>query len=171
MPRNKQGRFRTSRVITILMILLAAFIAFNVGFSKWYNNEIMAVAPVAYAGETMEAKVEALKEKLADDMVACENKGHLLVWPDDNSGGTLPRKDKVSIGDLAFKISTVQRFYKILHGADLNDRDAMQLALDTPRARQLAIDSWLNIKGSINEWSCVTDEMKTTVEDIRFLTH
>ncbi len=128
------------------------------------------VVPSAYAGETLEAKVEELKQKLADDMVKCENPTHVLVNPDDNKAGTLPLKDKVSIGDLQYKISTIQLHWKTLHGTNLSDREALMLGLDPQKARELAIDAWVNIKGSINSWSCATEAMKTQVEDIRFLT-
>ncbi len=128
------------------------------------------VTPTAFAGETLTAKVDDLKQRLADEMVSCENPTHVLVNPDDNKAGTLPLKDKVSIGDLQFKISTIQHMYKTLHGTNLSDREALMLGLDTQKARELAIDAWINIKGSINQWSCATDSMKQTVEDIRFLT-
>ncbi len=136
-----------------------------------FTREISAMAvPPAYAGETLEAKVEELKQKLADDMVKCENPTHVLVNPDDNKAGTLPLKDKVSIGDLQMKISTVQNFFHQLHGTNLTDREALMLALDTEKARELAIDSWLNIKGSLNQWSCADDSMREQVKIIRFLT-
>lgn len=153
------------------MILAAAvFFLFRPAFDKWYDNQITFVAPqVAYAGETVEGKIDRLKEKVLDDMTACENPSHLLTWNDDNALGTLPKKDKPSNGDLAYKISTVQRHYKILNSITLSDRDALLLALDTDKARDLAMNAWLHIKGSINEWSCATPEMKTRIEDIRLL--
>lgn len=182
--RQQNGTFKSDkwlkRITFTIFIALITFIAFHAAYMRWVNTELSAtntmslVAPVAFAGETPEGKalenIDGLKKKVIDEMVACENPSHLLVWPDDNQAGTLPRKDKVSIGDMAFKLSTVQRFYKILNGKELTDREAMTLALDAPQARQLALDAWISIKGSINEWSCATQEMKTQIEDIRFLT-
>lgn len=153
----------------IMAILGCAFL-----IGKNWNNlspELTAIAPQkVYAAETMESKVDALKQKLIDEMVACENPTHLLVNADDNKAHSLPIKDKVSIGDMQFKISTIQRFYKTLHGVSLSDREALMLGLDTSKARELALEAWINIKGSINEWSCATEDMKQTVNDIRFLT-
>jgi hypothetical protein len=136
-----------------------------------FTREISTVVvPQVFAGETMEGKVDELKEKLLDEMVACENPTHVLVNPDDNRAGTLPLKDKVSIGDLQYKISTMQHHHKTLYGTNISDREALMLGLDTPRARALAMDAWLNIKGSINAWTCANESMKTQVELIRFLT-
>jgi hypothetical protein len=136
-----------------------------------FTREISAIAvPPAYAGVTLEEKVEELKQKLADDMVKCENPTHVLVNPDDNKAGTLPLKDKVSIGDFQFKLSTIQHMYKTLHGVALSDRDALMLGLDPIKARELAIEAWIGIKGSIFQWTCATPEMAATVENIRFLT-
>ncbi len=153
-------------------IMAVLGIAFLIGKNEdRLSPELVAiVAQPVYAGETMQSKVDALKDRLLDEMVACENPTHLLVNPDDNKAGTLPFKDKVSIGDLQFKLSTIQHMYKVLHGVSLSDREALQLGLDTKKARELALEAWINIKGSVNQWSCATDEMRTQIADIRFLT-
>ncbi len=136
-----------------------------------FTREIGAIAtPTAFAGETMQAKVDTLKEALLDEMVACENPTHVLVNPDDNKAGTLPLKDKVSIGDLQFKLSTIQHMHKTLTGTTLTDREALMLGLDPLKARELALNAWINIKGSINQWTCASQSMKEKVEIIRFLT-
>lgn len=178
--RNKRGEYARKGtsympyVSGTLVVGFGVFLAMNSGLKVEYQ-----AAPVAHAAViststpeapvTLEEKVTTLKHKLVEEMVACENPSHYLTWPDDNKAHTLPLKDKVSNGDLAYKISTVQRHYKLLFGTKLSDREALELALDPVRARELAIDSWINLKGSINEWSCATDHMKTEVEIIREL--
>ena len=166
---SKGHKFITTVALVLIILTVGAFIADRMGLNTVSAvNE--AVVPVAYAGENMEARVDALKEKLLDEMVACENPTHIPVWYDDNSAGSLPKKDKVSYGDLAYKLSTLQHFYKTLKGQALTDKEAALFALDADKIRPFTMDVWLNIKGSINHWSCATDGMKRTVEDIRFLT-
>lgn len=177
--RNKRGEYAHKAsflpyISGALIIGFGVFLAMNSGVKVVYQAAPVAQAAVIStstpeAPVTLEEKVEQVKHKLVEEMNACENPHHYIVWPDDNSHGTLPLKDKVSIGDLAYKISTVQRFYKLLHGVKLTDREAFDLAADPVQARELAIDSWINIKGSINEWSCATDSMKAKVEIIREL--
>ncbi len=108
-------------------------------------------------------------------MAACEYPGYSqdTAYPqyDDNKAGSLPAKDKLSYGIMQFKISTMQRFYKQLYGKDLSNYEAIQKAMNEQDARAIALDAWLNIKGSINEWSCATDAMKQQVADVRFLTN
>ncbi len=151
-----------------------------VGAHMWVSKELVAtkIVPVVHADVTpeitTEAKVQQLKQMLINDMASCEYLGYdqntaIPKW-DDNNAGTLPLKDKLSYGQMQWKISTMQRMYKTLHGTDLSNYEAILKAMDAKQAREIALDAWINIKGSINEWSCATEAMKTRVEDIRFLT-
>ena len=156
--------------------LATASVIFFMGYA-YHGDQVsaevnyIAVPPMSTTSPaTIQDKIELLKNNVLDEMNACENPHHLLTWNDDNSEHTLPMKDKPSNGDMAYKISTVKREYKILYGKDLTDKDALELALEQDQARALAINAWVNIKGSINEWSCANDKMKTQVEDIRLLT-
>ncbi len=153
---------KVSGATTLVMWLMVG--SFLIG----KGNEV-AFASTGFSASISADKVDVLKNKVLDEMVACENPHHWLVWLDDTKSHSLTQKDKNSNGDLAFKISTVQRFSKQLHGTTLNDHDALLLALDPSQARDLAINSWVNIKGSINEWSCATDVMKTQIDDIRLM--
>ncbi len=167
--KYRAAKFFRKIVITSAALAILALTYF-IG-TKGAGHEIVAVvAQPAYAEETMEGKVDALKEKLLDEMVNCENPTHVLVNPDDNKAGTLPLKDKVSIGDLQFKLSTIQHFHKTLTGTTLTDREALMLGLDSQKARELALNAWINIKGSINQWTCASQSMKEKIEVIRFLT-
>jgi hypothetical protein len=179
--RNKRGEYARKGLPVMpiisgaLIVGFGVFLAMNSGITVEYQATPVAQAaviststPVA-APVSLEERVEKVKHDLVEQMAHCENKDHILTWPDDSHEHSLPLKDKVSNGDLAFKISTVERFNKILHGTTLSDRDALELALDPVRARELALDAWINIKGSINEWSCATDDMRAKVEVIREL--
>jgi hypothetical protein len=150
-------------------IVMGIFVNPNVPDSLHYNSAPLMLAPQkaeAAEIETKEHALDRLKNLLFTEMNACENPSHIPVWPDDNQAGSLPKKDKVSIGDAAFKVSTVQRFYKKLHGTDLTDMEATLMALDPIKARDLAIESWIKLPGSINEWSCASETMKAQVTDI-----
>lgn len=147
-----------------------SFVEPNVPDPLHYKASMLAPQKAEAAEvESKDHAITRLKNLLFTEMNACENPSHIPVWPDDNQAGTLPKKDKVSIGDAAFKVSTVQRFYKKLHGTNLTDMEATLMALDPVKARDLAIESWIKLPGSINEWSCATETMKAQVTDIRFL--
>lgn len=178
-PRKNNGEFKKSpknhkwakRGMAVLAVTIFALAIYG---DHWTSKELSVTVPTAYAGETMTAKVDALKIKLIDEMQGCEYTGwdqdNAIPKIDNNSKGTLPTKDILSYGPMQWKISTMQRMYKQLNGVDLTNYQAILMAMDGKRAREIALDAWLNIKGSINEWSCATEQMKAQVEDIRFLT-
>ncbi len=160
-------------VTSFAVLALAVFSGYALRGNEVSAQVNYVAAPVTMATSSpisIEDKVNMLKNAVLNEMANCENPHHYLVWQDDNKAGTLPMKDKVSNGDLAYKISTVQREYSTLNGKKLSDKEALELALDPQQARALAIDAWVNIKGSVNEWSCATDQEKTQIEDIRLIT-
>lgn len=177
-PRNKVGQYHKRSVLPYVTMAgiagFGAFLVMNSGVTVEYQAAPIAKAAViASSTVSLPEKIEQLKQSLADEMSACEyphfkQETAVPVW-DDNKAGTLPAKDKLSYGAFQFKISTVQRFYKTLHGENLSNYEAIQKAMDEKEARALAIDAWINIKGSINEWSCANESMKAKVEIIREL--
>lgn len=118
-------------------------------------------------------KIESMKNNLVDEIAKLETQGAktedgLIVF-DDNKSGTLSRKDKVSIGCMQFKVSTVQLYSKQLRNKELNNYEATLLALDCSKAKELAKEVIFKVKGGIFNWSVATKEMATKVEIIRQL--
>lgn len=134
------------------------------------NREVVAYADtillpvIELKGKTL----EQLKDEVIHDLASKENGDgtELPVYLDDNSKGSLPRKDKVSIGCMSYKISTIQRHYKAIHGKDINNLEAALLALDCPQAKELAKQA-IFTKGAISEWMGATEKMKLKVQIIR----
>lgn len=187
--RDKLGRFFSLRRLVIVSVLVGLPVgALNVGALEWLDKELKATReevtetvtdtiPHVYAEEkpaiTLEAKVEALKTKIVEDIAECESENapqeSALIVYDNNSRGSLEGKHVPSIGVMQFKVSTVQSFWKTLYGKDITNYEATMIALDNEKAKALAKDAILKIKGAIWHWTCATDEMGTRVEIIREL--
>lgn len=111
--------------------------------------------------------IEGIKDRIIGELARRENDGGVPCYPDDNSRGSLPKKDKVSCGDMAYKVSTVQRHAKGCYGEDLSNEEAVALALDDVRSRALAKCAIFGEQNAINEWMAATPKMKLEVEIIR----
>lgn len=178
-PRRLDGKYKGRAVrgvklafwVTLLGGLV--FVAGQPLFNNWYaGQEMVAHAdadPTALAQEMYGKSIDSLKDEVINSLAAGENgDGQALPgYVDDNKAGTLPRKDKVSYGCMAFKISTVQRFSKQLHGSELSNLDAVLVALDCVKAKQLAKEAIFGITGALWEWSAATPEMGVRVSLIR----
>src|SRR5436190_22288196 len=133
--RDRRGRFARTRkwIGRIGIFCFAVIMAGAIYADRWNTKELSVVAPV-YAGETMQARVEAELDKVINQIAQAESQGSktedALITIDDNKAGSLPRKDKVSIGCMQYKVSTVQRHWKLVHGEDLNNYQAVMVALD-----------------------------------------
>ncbi|MBR1146662.1 hypothetical protein [Bradyrhizobium sp. AUGA SZCCT0431] len=172
------GRYTTLKTKFIIgtLILGIGLFAFSYFKSEWDNKAITVINPivatVAHADETpnLEQKIEALKDKLVAEMIACENPSGIPAVYDNNAGGTLNRRDAISYGRLMYKIPTLQGHYKQITGETLTDVEAARFAMDEVEIKKFVIRVWLEIEGSVNHWTCATPAMKRTIEDIRFLT-
>lgn len=142
--RDRKGKFSVRRFSYILYAIAAflLFVVFAPLFSNWMgeqnkkSNLTFLAAPPAYAGvvaPTMESKVEDLKESILDRLAACESGGKKeadgIAILDSNNVG--------SYGIFQFQRKTVMHYQK-LRGTDINGRDAIILALQGDKARELA---------------------------------
>jgi len=103
------------------------------------GNKVHAEAPkpilvqTAFADTTMEAKVDALKEEILDTLMQCESAGR----KEEDGIAILDSNDKGSYGPFQFQRTTVM-FYMEKKGEPINGRDAIILALQGDKARDLA---------------------------------
>lgn len=111
--------------------------------------------------------VDQLEDELIASLAKAENEGGLPAYLDQNSHGTLSKKDALSYGCMAFKLSTVQRHYKAIHGKDIGDLEAALMALDCPQAKALAKEAIFGKLNAIGEWMAASDKMKMKVSIIR----
>ena len=145
-------------------------------FGGYMLNELNGTELVAYAdtvtlpGIELKGKsVEDLKAEVIHDLASKENGDgvELPAYLDDNSKGTLSRKDKLSWGCMAYKLSTIQRHYKAVHGKELNNLEAALLALDCSKAKELAKEAIFGEQNAIGEWMAASEKMKIKVSLIR----
>ena len=117
----------------------------------------------------LSVKVDQLKDGVVNDIAIAENKTNVPVIPDDNKAHSLPLKDKVSIGCMQFKISTIQHYYSVLKKGSISDTDAVILGLDCTKAKALAKEVIFDTQGGLWNWSVATKEMGSKVEIIKQL--
>lgn len=165
-------KFTARKIMTLAAISLTVFIVSGVAFLTGHYTQTAQAEAVA--GDTLTAKVEQLQTDIVEQIAQLESSNvdtkDALIIPDDNKRGTLPRKDKVSIGCMQFKISTVQMYAKQLQQKDLTNYDAVLLALDCPKSKELAKAIIFQTTGGLWNWSVATKEMGLKVEFIKSLT-
>lgn len=158
--RDTKGRFsRKGSVIGIVLTLFAmAVLTAHPWVSAALGREIKAdnpplllpVFPVAHADVTMEAKIEALKDELVDDLARkCETKDakepdSVIIFDSNN---------QASIGAWQFQIKTVQHYVKLFEGRDISRADAIRIAIDHEQARSLAKRIIFEEQGGVFNWA------------------
>jgi ribosomal protein L13 len=85
--------------------------------------------------DAMPSKIERLKGEVADQLMSCESNG----YTDEDGLIVFDSNHKASIGRFQFQKSTVIHYYNLIHGVKLTGKEAVMLALDTNKARDLAI--------------------------------
>lgn len=136
MTRDYKGRFTKRKWFLWLALIAVAFIALHVHFNSWYDKEIRyeAAIPVVYAGETMEAKVEEMKEGVLDTLAKCESGGKK-----EEDGITVLDSNNVgSYGVFQWQRKSYMHYYEIMTGNKINGRDAIIHAMTPEKARELA---------------------------------
>jgi hypothetical protein len=116
-----------------LIVALFLYASYSVGR---YLHPVTAFADrtIDNSEISFKAKIEALKDGVVKQLAACENTGYTengvqIIWDTNN---------KASIGSLMFQIDTVRYYYKLMTGKEISKKDAVILALDEARARELA---------------------------------
>lgn len=136
---------------------------------SYFTGLLHGAETVAQADKqtTLEEKVNEMQIELINEIAKRENTNNIPIVIDDNKSQTLAKKDKVSIGCIQMKISTIQLFYSQLGKGKISDMDAVLLALDCEKAKAFARESIFKIQGALWHWSVATKEMGTKVELIR----
>ncbi len=121
------------RNVVKAMIIIGALATVGL-MGAHFNPKTVYVAKEVIV-DAMPSKIERLKGEVADQLSACESNGYTdgdgLIVFDSNS--------KASIGKLQFQKATVIHYYNLLYGVKLTGKEAVMLALDTERAKELAI--------------------------------
>ena len=128
---------------------------------------------------SLQKKTEELKQRLLDDLKTAEIKGyeHLdVVMVFDPLKKDLERCRQVggvrlycySFGDYNFKIATVQYYSEKFNQYTPTDKEALDIALDKTKARELAYQIIFNEVGGIYNWSNSAKKINA-IERINFI--
>jgi len=155
--RDSRGRFARFPWIRIILVLCA--LAWGVGYigQRWVENELY-VAPeavqavqeafVAHADETMESKVERMKDEIVEEIAKCESGG--VKEPDATI--LLDSNNQMSIGSWQWQIKSVQHYIKKFEGRDITRVEAIQIAVDHEKAQALATRVMFEEKDGVLNW-------------------
>ncbi|MHA1401643.1 MAG: hypothetical protein ACTSQE_14935 [Candidatus Heimdallarchaeaceae archaeon] len=155
-----------TKTITILLIIAV--------IGVWGYNLINTLEPVTVTvhdtkivekniGIALETKIRYLKDSLLDELRHEEIKGYenySLVIVFDPLAKDLDKCRQVggvrlycySIGDYNFKVATVQNYYSKFYDENLNDKQAMEIAMDDDLSRELAEKVIFDETGGIYNW-------------------
>lgn len=142
----KLARFMRKLILRSLLVggwvaMIAVLIHFNA-----------ATADVEIPADTLGVKVSELKEDVLNKIQNCERAGH----SEDDGIIIFDSNNKASIGTFQFQKATVIYYYKALYGQDITPKEAVLIALDNTKARDLARDVVFGKKanGLSNWYNC-----------------
>ena len=116
--------------------------------SKKLGNDLLYVAgPRAEAAE-IETDLEKAKEKTIDILEKCESGGH----PWEEGFIKLDSNDKLSYAGLQFQKTTVQHYVEKRTGKKISGYEAVLIAMDREKARDLAKWIIFEDKGVDSDW-------------------
>lgn len=144
--RNSNGKYASPwkrRILTTFVILSVATTAAHFTFiGPALDKEISATnemvqnfiaSPIAFADKSMEIKVEDLKNEILNTLAKCESAGK----KEEDGIAILDSNDRGSYGPFQFQRKTVMHYME-KKGTPVNGRDAIILALQGDKARELA---------------------------------
>lgn len=151
--RDNKGRFRraVSKMSLFTLITLLLVSAYGAGV-KSHTNTVQFVK--AQEVDNLTPKIEKLKGEVLDTIRDCERAGHTeddgLITFDPHK--TNKKVEIPSIGEYQFKVPTVQYYYKALYGKDITRKEAVLIALDSTKARELASSVIFDSKSGTGDW-------------------
>lgn len=142
MSRDLKGRYAKKRGRLVWGIVLLAIIVFGVGakyIEPFLDKEIEAIAaPRVEAAEIevdrLDVKVDELKKEVLDTLEKCESAGHKA----EDGIITFDTNNQPSIGQFQFQRDTVIYYHQKMTGETITRQEAVQIAIDDERARELA---------------------------------
>ncbi len=163
---TENGYTKYYNKIAFWVILIVAGVLFHLTVIKWLDeqNKMTVTNPfiptVAFAGETLESKVDALKDEVLDTLAKCESAGR----KEEDGIAILDSNDKGSYGPFQFQRKTVIH-YMAQRGTPVNGRDAIILALQGDKARALAKYIIFDTKAGVeNDWYNCSNKHNLQVE-------
>jgi hypothetical protein len=148
--RLSNGRF-ASKLPRILFYTFAIILVFIFAYASKHSTKIeyKEVEKVIVLNTTQQI-IDSEKKDILDVLEKCESNGNVnaIAWEDYGVG-----KNRASFGAFMLKVGTIQHFNK-----DLTDFQAIALASDTARARELSQYIIFETKDGIRNWKNCMDK-------------
>lgn len=139
--RYKWEKFKYNvRVFVRKLVIGTVMASVLIGVGYASKGDVIAYERV----DTLSIKVAELQSSLLDQLKSCESGNGAVITFDTNK--------KASIGNYQFQIGTVKHYYKTLKGIELTDKEAVLIALDDQKARELASDIIFQTKNGLDNW-------------------
>lgn len=149
------------KVIIVTMIVGATsgvlYGTFYAGRATTEPVKVFADRHIDVSDVSLQNKISDLKTKVADSLMACESGGakesDALVTYDPRRNETV-NSNIASFGQFQFKKATVIYYYKTIYNKTVTPLEAVIIALDEEKARELAISVMFTTKNKASgDWS------------------
>lgn len=147
--RAKNGEWRGNKFHLFIKRSIAAILIL-MAFNSW--GPLIWGKPQNVQAETVTVnytpeKLESLKDDVVNEVAGCESAGHkesdgIIIFDSNN---------QPSIGQLQFQRKTVIHYMKVLDNKTIDSKEAVEIAIDTTKAKALA-KRIIFEKGGIDNW-------------------
>ena len=152
--RYQVFKYRLARFIrkTVLVLVLLSIYS-GVFYALVKSGQGVSYTAIVQAKEvdTLKDKIEVLKNEVLDTITKCEN-------PTQKASVITDSNNKPSVGNYMYQLPTVKGYMKLLYGETVTDKEAILIALDDVKARQLTKDIIFTAKkgdkGVLNWFNC-----------------
>lgn len=129
------------------------YVVFTAGAYLGNPSETYAVKEVFT--DTLKVKIETLKTEVLNDLQVCESQGYnedagLVTFDPDKTG---KQANIPSYGLFQFKKPTVIDYYKKFYNKVITGKEAITIALDEEKSRELARDVIFKETGGVYNWA------------------
>lgn len=164
-PRRHKRVSKIKSFFTIVSLYgLGAVVALGFMEIGGYVNPTIKVEARDVLVDNLGRKVDQLKEDVLTTVQKCEsgeyNESDGLITFDPHK--TNKKVQHASLGAFQFKVDTVQYYYKTLYNKDITPKEAILVALDDNKARDLAKDIIFKTKNGKSNWLICTDKKEVS---------
>lgn len=143
------------KAVIATFILGAGYGVFMTGRITTTPVQVEAIKEVDMTDAKFADKIKGLKNEVANKLSSCESAG----YKEDDGIIIFDSNAKASIGQFQFQKSTVIHYYKVLYGKTITPKEAVLIALDESKARELAIDIMFKTKNKAGkDWYNCTEK-------------
>jgi len=169
---DSEGKFTSFKTIMkkigirigLILVLIDMGMVFSSAFYLTGNTTTYQAPITVHAEDNFAGRITQLRADVVNQVETCESVGISeadgYVKVDNNSKGTLKGEDVFSFGKLQWKIKTVKQYVKMRDGKTITSKDAIELALDEAKAKDLADYTVFETDGGIHNWENCSAQLK-----------